>query len=260
MNEKETKKFRYIVSKITDPHLNQALDESLLNSVYQKKSDFILRFWKSDPCVIIGRNQSINAEVNTEYCRKNQIPIIRRISGGGAVYLDLGCLNFSFLFNSTCKFFTKNIPILNKFIINMIIEALNTLSFKCEFQPPNSIFLDGKKISGNAQIYKGNSVLHHGTLLYRTDLKSLEYSLNSLSQVINQNKKQVKSNKVKSTNLYFFNTKQTEADIIDCGKKIIQKTLDFNLKTDEITKEEFEYAKMLKFKRYCSFSWQNRFI
>lgn len=246
---------RLIFPETTDPFLNQALEEVLLISVGNRYFDFILRFWRAQPSVIIGRNQSIKAEVNIETCQKYQIPIIRRITGGGAVYLDLGCLNFSFFLNNQCKFFSRNVSVLNKFLIQIIIDALKKSNFNCTYHPSNAIFINGKKISGNAQLFKGNSVLHHGTILVNSDLKLLTKVLNT--NIDTKVGRYISSKKSDVTNLNFIDRNITIEKIIQ--DIIIQIEKVFNLKLSNVclTDEELNQAKSLMRKKYLNSNWRN---
>lgn len=247
---------RLILPSVKDPYINQALEEVLLNSVAHRQFDFILRFWSSKPCVIIGRNQSLKAEVNVEFCKSHHIPIIRRITGGGAVYLDLGCLNFSFILNDRCEYFTPKVLILNEFLIQIIIEALKTLHFDCAYKPPNSIFIGGKKISGSAQIFKRNSVLHHGTLLINSDLNTLKTSLNSDNK--NKRVKHVLSNRTDQTNLASIQINITAERVIERIFKQVQNSFNLKLHNQNITNEEFNEASVLMKNRYLNINWQER--
>ncbi|MFX1478748.1 MAG: biotin/lipoate A/B protein ligase family protein [Promethearchaeota archaeon] len=247
---------RLIFSKITDPFLNQALEDILLNSVYNREFDLIIRFWFAEPSVIIGRNQSIKGEVNIKASQKYQIPIIRRITGGGAVYLDLGCLNFSFYLNNNCIFYTSNVSNLNRSFMQIIANALTLFNFDCLVQPPNSITIDGRKISGSALIFKGNSVLHHGTLLVHTNLQKLTELLNVEKKF--REIRYITSKKADVTNVSFINQSITIAEIIQ--KIIIQIEDAFQLKLTEknLTESELNQAKMMMRKQYLDLNWLNK--
>lgn len=244
---------RVIFPEITDPFLNQALEELLLKSVSNRSYDIILRFWKAEPSVIIGRHQSIKAEVNLKACRKNNIPIIRRISGGGAVYLDLGCLNFSFFLNNNSRYFTSNVEKLNRFLLRIIINALKELNFDCYLEPPNSILIDGKKISGNAQTFRGNSVLHHGTLLIQTDLKLLEELLTPVKY--NLEERYIPSNRAETINLTKINENITTESIIHCIYEQAEKHFHLKLLEMSIKNKELNEAKILMKRKYVNPKW-----
>ena len=154
------------LNPITDPYYNLAWEEYIFKNI--PSDEDILLLWQNDPSVIIGRNQNIFEEVNLEYTRKNHLPVIRRISGGGTVYHDLGNINFSIITNhyrdtlSNYKYFT-----------DIIIQALKGLGLNALFHGKSDIYIDDYKISGNAQSYHQNRMLHHGTLLFSSDLTVL---------------------------------------------------------------------------------------
>jgi len=249
-------KTRVISPSVTDPFLNHAIEELLLDSVSDRNFDLILRFWTAKPSVIIGRNQSIKAEVNINLCKKYKIPIIRRITGGGTVYLDLGCLNFSFFLNSESEFFSKNVKALNRFFLKIIINALNKNNLNCYISPPNSIFINGKKISGNAQIFKGNSILHHGTILINTDLKLLK-------KVLKPNNNADEGRYIPSVNTNTLNLININKDITI--EKIIQNVIistekKFQLQISKISliEKELNQAIEVMKEKYLNYNWQYR--
>ncbi|MDD3839966.1 MAG: lipoate--protein ligase [Clostridia bacterium] len=159
---------RFIHNKSTNPYFNIASEEYILNEF----SDECFMLYRNKPCIIVGKNQNTLSEINVEYTEKNNIPVVRRMSGGGAVFHDLGNLNFTFIINSTSKQLKK----FSEFTAP-IIEALKTLSIDAEFSGRNDITIDGKKISGNAQYYKKNKVLHHGTLLFSSNITDISAAL-----------------------------------------------------------------------------------
>ena len=165
-----------------DPHKNLAVEEYL----FETSSEDVIILWQNAPTVVIGKNQNAYAEINTDYTEKNGILIARRISGGGAVYHDLGNVNYTFISNqnnSGIDFKTFTLP---------IIEALSSLGINAELTGRNDIEVNGKKISGNAQHVKGNRVLHHGTLLFNSDLTVL-------SNALNVDEEKIKAKAIKST-------------------------------------------------------------
>jgi lipoate---protein ligase len=152
----------------TNPSFNLAVDEYLLKN---KKDEYLILGINS-PCVIIGKHQVAHREADTRFVHEKAIPVIRRISGGGAVYHDFGNLNFTFILNSTkgrqVDFRKYTLP---------VIEFLATLGIKAEFEGKNDLKVNGLKISGNAEHVYREKVLHHGTLLFSTILDDLKESL-----------------------------------------------------------------------------------
>lgn len=154
----------------TDPALNLACEEHFLRNL--NHNYFLV--WINRPCVIAGRHQNIYKEINYPYTRKHNIAVYRRISGGGTVYQDEGNINFSFIGNKS-----KNV--LNyENMLSPILEALRNLNLDVQFDGRNGILLNNTwKISGNAQHAYKNRLLHHGTLLFSTNLEHLHHSLNA---------------------------------------------------------------------------------
>ncbi|NLT95332.1 MAG: lipoate--protein ligase [Clostridia bacterium] len=159
----------YIKNDSTNPRFNLALEEYVTKNI--DADDTIVILWQNAPSVIIGRFQNTVEEINSEYIEKNNINVVRRITGGGAVYHDLGNLNFSFIEKTG----SDNIDF--RKYNDRIVKALAKFGIKAEHNSRNDIAIDGKKFSGNAQyIYKGK-VLHHGTLLYNSNLEDVQGAL-----------------------------------------------------------------------------------
>ncbi len=162
---------KLIFSSYQDPALNLALEEILFNL---KNEEFAL-FYVNTPSVIIGKNQVLQNEVNEEFCVEHKIPVFRRISGGGAVYHDLGNLSYSFISNKSNKIYNMSTDFLEP-----IIYALNELGIQAVIGRRKDLWLpDGNKISGTAAHITATRNLHHGTILYRSDITKLTNSLSS---------------------------------------------------------------------------------
>jgi lipoate---protein ligase len=159
-----------ITSNSKNPFYNLALEEYVFKKLDAKNSYLIL--WVNEPTIVIGRHQNIFQEINEEYVEKNKINLARRISGGGTVYHDLGNLNFSFIdkAHETIKenYIRATEP---------VIKALSKFGIKAELSERNDLIIDDKKFSGNAQAYSRDRVLHHGTILFNSDLNVLQNSL-----------------------------------------------------------------------------------
>mgnify|MGYP002861860002 CR=1 FL=1 len=161
---------------ITDPHINLAIEEYALRHL--TVTEPIVLFYVNDPSVIIGRNQNSMEEVDPVYIKENGINLVRRLSGGGAVYHDHGNLNFSFVTDGA-----RDLHNFAKFN-DPIIAALHDLGVNAELHGKSDIFAGGKKISGNAQYASKGRMFSHGTLLFDTNLEHLLKAINPRGMVI----------------------------------------------------------------------------
>lgn len=176
----------------TNPAMNLAAEEYALNTM--DLSHPHVMFYINEPSVIIGKHQITHEEVNMPFIEKNNIHIVRRVSGGGAVYHDHGNLNFSFLTKAKDSVFNDY-----KAFTKPIINALNNLGVPAELTGRNDIVVDGKKISGNAQYRRGDRALCHGTLLFDSNLESVVSALNVKADKIAS--KSIKSIRSRVTNI-----------------------------------------------------------
>lgn len=156
---------------ITDPRINLALEEYVLENFGE--TDSFLLFYINEPSIIIGRNQNTIEEINTDYVDSKGIKVVRRLSGGGAVYHDLGNLNFSFItqddgdsFHNFAKF-TKP-----------VVEALQSIGVPAELKGRNDLLAGGRKISGNAQFATKGRMFSHGTLMFDSEIEHVVSALN----------------------------------------------------------------------------------
>jgi lipoate-protein ligase A len=153
-----------------DPRLNLAIEEHLLRNL--ETDEDVLLFYVNEPSIIIGRYQNTIEEVNRDYVQAQGIHVVRRVSGGGAVYHDLGNLNFSFITDRA----TENIHNFKKFTAP-VIAVLRTLGVPAELGGRNDILAGGRKISGNAQYITKKRMVSHGTLLVHSDLERVTDAL-----------------------------------------------------------------------------------
>ncbi len=171
----------YLISlKSKDPEYNLAAEEYLFS---QRRENFIL-LWRNSPCVIIGKNQIASEEVSEEYL--SRIPVLKRSTGGGAVYHDENNLNFSFIKNDAA------VPSLTEYT-EPIRSFLNSLSIETELSDTNDILLHGKKISGTASRVRNGRVLFHGTLLFRCDRELMDKILTPTKSAYTHSVRSVRS-------------------------------------------------------------------
>ncbi|WP_299740052.1 lipoate--protein ligase [uncultured Rossellomorea sp.] len=155
---------------ITDPRINLAIEEYALKNLDINES--YLLFYINEPSIIIGKNQNTIEEINTDYVEKQGLHVVRRLSGGGAVYHDLGNLNFSFITKDDGESFHN----FKKFT-EPVVTALHKLGVKAELSGRNDIIAEGRKISGNAQFSTKGRMFSHGTLLFDSEMENVVSAL-----------------------------------------------------------------------------------
>lgn len=156
---------------ITDPRINLALEEYVLRN--RLEGEQLLLFYVNAPSIIIGRNQNTIEEINPPFIESRGIHVVRRISGGGAVYHDLGNLNFSFISPYAPGYFNNYAA-----FTGPVIDVLRDLGVPAALGGRNDILADGRKISGNAQFARPDRMFSHGTLLFDSNLDDVTAALN----------------------------------------------------------------------------------
>lgn len=160
---------RYLRNLSTDVYYNMAFDEYALEQLPLDEPLFYL--WQNRPAVIIGLNQNAHAEVDTDYLRRHDIALARRITGGGAVYHDLGNLNYTIVGRSSD--IERDYP---EYAGHML-RALQTLGVRAELSGRNDILVEGRKVSGYAKRVYKDRLMVHGTLMYDVDIEHLTHAL-----------------------------------------------------------------------------------
>ena len=235
----------YYISKTHDTAFNIALEEYCFKKL--KDEDEIFLLWINEPSIIVGKYQNTIEEINTEYTREKGIHVIRRISGGGAVYHDLNNLNYTIISNRDKGQEGFNFKEFSK----PIIETLAELGVKAEFTGRNDLEIDGQKFCGNAQAYIKDRVMHHGCLLFNVDFSALGNALKVSKDKIES--KGVKSVRSRVTNI--LPHLKTPITVEEFGDKIMEymKKQYPDMKEYVFSKEELDYiAKRAEVKR----SWE----
>ena len=200
--------------------------------------------WQNDNVVVIGKNQNAYAEVNTDYLKKHDIKIARRITGGGAVYHDMGNVNYTFISSRE-----KAAALDFAYFTAPIIEALRSLGVNAELSGRNDLLCNGKKFSGNAQFSSETKILHHGTLLFDSDLSVL-------SDVLKVDPAKIESKAIKSTKSRVVNLK-TELKRDMTADEFIGLILSFvrrKYSAEKIPVPPFDAVEEL-YKKYSSHEW-----
>ncbi len=235
----------YYISKTHDTAFNIALEEYCFKKLKDEEEIFLL--WINEPSIIVGKYQNTIEEINTEYTREKGIHVIRRISGGGAVYHDLNNLNYTIISNRDKGQEGFNFKEFSK----PIIETLAELGVKAEFTGRNDLEIDGQKFCGNAQAYIKDRVMHHGCLLFNVDFSALGDALKVSKDKIES--KGVKSVRSRVTNI--LPHLKTPITVEEFGDKIMEymKKQYPDMKEYVFSKEELDYiAKRAEVKR----SWE----
>ncbi len=233
-----------INSPFNQAFLNLAAEEYLLKNF--RNNIFLL--YVNKPSVIIGKHQNAYAEADTLYIEQENIPLVRRLSGGGTVYHDLGNLNFSWIVQGE-----KNKPVnFNKYM-NDVFLFLKSLNIDVEKTKNNDMTIGGKKISGNAEHIFKNRLIHHGTLLFNTNLKILNKVLTT--QKINYTDKAVCSKKAEVSNI--LPLMKDKISITEFSEKLFRFVMKKHTQSIEyrFSDEDIEKINRLAEKKYRTWAW-----
>ena len=232
---------------ITDPRMNLAIEEYAVKTMDVDKDSYLL-FYVNEPSIIIGKNQNTIEEINTSFVEDHGIHVVRRISGGGAVYHDHGNLNFSFITKDDGDSF-RNFA---KFT-EPVIEALAQLGVKAELLGRNDILVDGKKISGNAQFATKGRMFSHGTLMFDTEIDTVVKALRVKKDKIES--KGIKSIRSRVANISDY---LEEPMTIDAFKREILKSVfggEENIQYVEWTEDDWDNIRKLSEEKYQQWEW-----
>lgn len=236
----------YIQNDSTDPRYNLALEEYVFKHL-KLEEDFIM-LWQNEPSVIVGKNQNTVEEINVDYVEQHGIHVVRRSTGGGAVYHDLGNLNYTFITKAdgTGIDFRK--------FTQPVIRVLNSLGVPAEFNSRNDIAIRGKKFSGNAQRVYKNRVLHHGTIMFNSKLEDVHNVLKVKAEKFKS--KSVKSVRSRVTNISDY---LPEPITIDEFKKLLLERLfleqDSPKREYVLTEEDQAEIRKMMEEKYANWEW-----
>jgi len=234
----------FIDNNLTNPYFNLATEEYLLKNF----NEDVFMLWRNEPSIIVGKNQNTLSEINYEYVKGKSIPVVRRLTGGGAVFHDLGNLNFTFISTDDSKSFTN----FRKFT-QPIIDVLKELNINAEFTGRNDLTIEGKKFSGNAQCNYKNKVMHHGTLLFTSVINDISAALKVKPTKFEG--KGIKSVASRVTNISdHLKTPITILEFKDMIMKHVSKMND-NYSVYELSEEALGNIKKLYDEKYNTWQW-----
>ncbi|WP_029266965.1 lipoate--protein ligase [Virgibacillus alimentarius] len=233
---------------ITDPSINLAIEQYVLQKFGTE--DTYLLFYINRPSIIIGKNQNTVEEINTDYVDEQGIKVVRRLSGGGAVYHDEGNLNFSFItkddgdsFHNFAKF------------TEPVVQALNKMGVPAELQGRNDLVVNGRKISGNAMFSTKGRMFSHGTLMFDSEIEHVVSALNVKKEKIQS--KGIKSIRSRVANITeFLDEKVTMDDFKELILRYIFNVDDVkDVPCYELTEEDWENIHQISKERYQNWDW-----
>lgn len=235
----------FIKNKITDVYFNLAMEEYIFEKF---KEDEVFMLWINEPSVVIGKHQNLIEEVNMKYCFENNIKIARRLSGGGTVVHDFGNLNYTYITNTT-----GDTALDFKEFLKPMYNALLNLNIDAHISPRNDFRVLEKKICGHSQFMRKKRVLHHGCILFDSNLNNLRNALNvENKKIISKSAKSVKSS---VANLKEISKLDYEiSDFLEKLKNEILKTQE-NFEIYELTKEDILKIEKIKSEKYATKDW-----
>lgn len=236
---------KYIESQSRDPYFNLALEEYVFNSLPKTDSYFML--WQNDNTIVIGKYQNTAEEINQTYVDEHGIKVVRRLSGGGAVYHDKGNLNFTFIVDQReANDFNFSI-----FVVP-IVETLKKFGVDAQFNGRNDITIDGKKFSGNSQYVKKGRVLHHGCIMLDSNIMNVADALRVKdAKFVSKNVKSVRSR------VTTINSNAKDKIEMDDFKRALREEIfgTGEVTPYELTKEDLAQIEKLRDEKYKTWDW-----
>jgi lipoate-protein ligase A len=233
----------YLETGSTDCYFNMAFEEYVFERFDTRESYFCL--WQNDNTVVVGRHQNTIAEINPDIVREHDIQVVRRMSGGGAVYHDTGNLNFTFITDS------RNLESVYDFAFftEPVLHALLKIGVSAEMSGRNDLTIEGRKFSGNAQYTSRGRVLHHGTLMFHTNLQMLEAALTP--SALKLQSKGVSSIKKRVTNI----GDHTAATMDDFRAALLGSLFPAGVRKAELSHDIITGINVLRDEKYATWEW-----
>lgn len=233
----------YLESRDTRSDFNLALEQYVFDCMPREESCLML--WQNSPSVIVGKYQNTWEEVDAEFVRKNGIRVTRRLSGGGAVYHDLGNINYTFIVSGQIG---QGLDL--AVFCRPLLEALAGLGIKGQLSGRNDVTIDGKKFSGTAQYSRGGRIMHHGTILFHSDLNVLERALRPAPDKIFS--KGVQSVRSRVTNI---RDHLKQPMTVEEFWEVLRRSMARGAEQRELTGEDLARTEQLRRERYSAWEW-----
>ena len=236
----------YLESKSNDPAYNTALELYAFNELAKEDNVFFL--WINQPCIVVGKNQNTREEIDQDYCDSHDIKIVRRVSGGGAVYHDYNNLNYTIISNEENgeKFNFKSMS-------QPVLDSLAEMGVNAEFTGRNDLQIGDRKFCGNAQYIKGNRVMHHGCMMFDVDLSVLSKALTvSKDKIESKGKKSVRA-RVTNIKEHLPDESFTVKDFLNKLRTFMDKKYD--MKEYHLTEEDEKKIQEIMQEKNKSWDW-----
>ena len=238
-----------------NPFMNLAVEEAIPRVVGEGKSPSTVRFWHNSNTIVIGCFQSARLEVNMEACKETKTEIVRRFTGGGAVYHDNGNLNYAISLRKGHPLVPgQNLQSVFEKLSEGSVQGLRKLGVKAEFQPVNDIQVDGKKVSGAAGSIRWNTIFHHGCILVNSDLSILGKVLN-VPKVKLEDKHVASVQKRVTTVRDELGREISTREVQDAIVEGIESCYGVRVEPGVLTKEELGLAEELYQTKYSRLEW-----
>ena len=233
----------YIISDSTDANFNFALEKYAMNDLNLADEYFL--FWRTEPTLMIGKFQNALQEINMDYVKENQVNVVRRVTGGGTIYTDMNGWQFSFITKNP-----KDQRIDFAKFTQPILDALSSIGIIAELSGRNDLLIDGRKFSGNAQ-YKTRSVnLHHGSLLFNTNIENMVRALSVDDEKIIS--KGIKSVRSRVTNIAEHLNQNLNSEGF---RDLMLEHLTADMTTYVLTPEDLKAINVIKAEQFDTWEW-----
>lgn len=234
---------RYLETGSVNPFYNLAFEEYVLGN---RKSDDYLLLWQNDNTIVIGQNQNAEAEINRAFVEAHDIRVVRRMTGGGAVYHDLGNLNYSFITDAGD---TAQLAMAR--FTGPVVAALRELGLDAEASGRNDILVEGKKVSGTAQRLLSGRILHHGTLLFDSNPDMVAGALHADPEKFRSKSTQSVRSRIGNIRSFL----KTDMDLTAFWGYLKTALAEDGVQSDALSGEELAAVKALEQEKYSRWEW-----